>query len=324
MAVAPRPSGGGALSPVVNSLTRSEAMGAVGQALSSQAVAQVQLAMQFALSNPRNEDDARSKMVRFTKRYEFAEKGVYSYPRGTTTVRGPSIVLARELAKVWRNIQSGSYTVADDDNSRTLRCWAWDLETNTRQEIDVTFAKLIYRKKQGWIPADERELLELTNRNGSKGQRNCILALMPWDMVQDAVQNCRDVVAAKIKEDPDLFRKNLVRSFADQGVSGSELTAFVGHPLEQFSRSHTEQLGELTAIYRRLRDGDAIWSEIVAEKWGKLGVEGEAPSTATELRKKVAAAAAAVTTEPKAPAADESPPGEAEPPPQGRRKKASE
>ena len=324
---APRNNGdgdGGAVVPVekqplAGALTRQEAMGAIGSALSAQAVAQVSLAMQFALANPRNEDYARGQVVKFCERFTFAEKAIYAYPRADTTVTGPGVVLAKEMAKVWRNIQSGHYTVADLEDSRTVRCWAWDVEANVRQEQDVTFGKLVYRKKGGWREADERELLELTNRNGSKGVRNCILALLPWDMVQDAVGACKATVDKKIKEDPEKFRKDLVASFASIGVNGEELTEFVGYPLEQLSKKHVKELAELRGVYQRIRDNEATWQEVVAEKWGKLGGVGAAPATAKDLRQKVRDEAASLGAGKGQ--GDPDPPGEAAPPPQGRRPK---
>lgn len=306
-------------------LTRSESLGVVGNALAAQAVAQVSLAMQFALAHPRNEDHARGKMEVFTQRAQFAEKGTYCFPRGNTTVVGAGIVLAKELAKVWGNIQSGSFVIEDKDDERTLRCWAWDLEINYRKEQDVNFKKLIYRRPDkngkggGWTVPDERDLLELTNRQGSKGERNCILSVLPYDLVQDAVKNCRDTVKETIKKDPEAFKKNLVKSFASMGVSGEELTAYVGHPLAQITEHQKELLAELKGIYVALRDGDAIWADVVAEKWGKMGRTGEAPSTAKDLREKVRAEAAGLADD--KPAAEKPPPENADPPPQGKRAK---
>jgi hypothetical protein len=290
------------------------AIGAVGTALSSQAVAQVRLAMEMAIMYPRNEDEARSKVEKACSRFAFAEKATYAYPRGTTTVTGPSIYLAKELAKSWRNIQFGHFTVAETQENRTIRCWAWDLESNTRNELDMTFAKLIYTRKEGWHPPDERDLLELTNRQGSKGVRNAILSLLPWDLVQDMANKARATVQTGIKEDPEKFRKAIIASFASIGIGGEELTHYVGFPLDQLGKQHSVILAELRAVYQRIHDGDATWAEVVADKWSKEGGEGAAPNSMKDLRTRIKEKADASAAE----QADE-----AAPPPQGRKKGGS-
>jgi PAS domain-containing protein len=61
--------------------------------------------------------------------------------------------------------------------------------------------KLIQRKIKGsktgeteWIAPDERDLLELTNRQNAKAVRNCILQVLPKDYILDAMDTAKETL----------------------------------------------------------------------------------------------------------------------------------
>lgn len=256
---------------------------AIANAMAAGAMAEIRLAMQMALENPRNESHAIGRVTKCCKRFAFAERALYSFPRGGTTVSGASIRLAEEMAKCWTNLRWGFYVVLDEGQKRTVRGWAWDLEANAKKEIDLTFDKLIYRKNQGWITPDERDLLELTNRQGSKAVRNAILGLLPWDIVQDAMSICRQTVQEGIKDDPDKFSKNMIQAFQlELGISGSELVNYVGFPLEQMTPA---QLTNMRELYRAIKDGETTWQDAVGRLAQEEGLTSAPPKTASEMRK---------------------------------------
>jgi hypothetical protein len=275
---------------------------AVANAMAASAMAEIRLAMQMAIDRPRNEDHAIGKVMKVCKRHAFAEKGVYRFPRGDKEIVGASIKLAEEMAKAWANLRWGFTVVMDEGVKRTVRGWAWDLENNSKKEVDLTFDKLIYRKRGGWIEPDERDLLELTNRNASKATRNAILSLLPWDMVQDAIAECKRTILDGIKKDPDAARKSMIAAFQlDLGISAAELTAFIGHPMEQL---RPEKIAELRGIYSAIKGQETTWQDVVGKAAVTAGLEGAAPGTAAELRQRVREKANA-------------PPPDAGPPPAG-------
>lgn len=271
-------------------------LSAAAGAMNASALAEVKFAMEMALAYPRDEDESRAKLMVCCKRFAFADKALYKYRRGGATVEGPSVQMAKEIGKRWRNIRWGQQVIHDDETSRTVRCYAWDMESNTKQEADVQFEKKVQRKTGGkdspaeWVPCtDERELLELTNRNASKGVRNCIIALIPWDLVQDLVLECKATVAREIKDDPEKFRKGVIANFAKLGISPKELVAYVGRPLEQVRDDATIAL--LRGVYKRLDDGEATWQDVLAEKHKALNLDGPPPTSAVNLRSVIDAAA---------------------------------
>src|SRR5438876_1972027 len=115
---------------------------------------EIQSAIIIAKRFPRNEDAAFEKLMKAASRSSFAEEAFYRFPRGwvkdeetgkwvRNIVEGPSVNIAREGARVWQNVRYGLEIVSDDDESRHIRGWAWDVETKTKVSVEDKFKKLI-------------------------------------------------------------------------------------------------------------------------------------------------------------------------------------
>src|SRR5688572_9448145 len=61
---------------------------------------EIQSAIVLAKKYPRDEDTAFQKLMKTCGRTSFAEDAEYSFPRGNQMVKGPSVNLAREAARV--------------------------------------------------------------------------------------------------------------------------------------------------------------------------------------------------------------------------------
>lgn len=223
------------------------------------------MAAQLAVMRPRSEEVARSEILKCCSRKRFAEKARYKYPRGNTTVIGASVQLARELARLWGNIRYGVRIVGDDVNSRSIVGWAWDVQTNAYEESPDVFRKLIQRK-QGkgenaptvWVVPDERELRELTNRRAAICVRNCIVHLLPFDLLDEVQDACASTMRAEVEKDPDGAKRDVIDSFAGLGVPANELEEFVGHSLSSLSPHEVE---DLRAIFRAIKFDGVAWAE---------------------------------------------------------------
>jgi hypothetical protein len=231
---------------------------------------EVQAAIIVAKRFPRNEDAAFQQLMKSCQRPTFAGDVTYSFPRGKATVTGPTIYLAREFARLWGNIRHGCDVVAEDDEERTIRAWAWDLQTNVKVSHDVTFKKLIQRSKwvdgektTAWIEPDERDLRELTNKHAAIAKRNCLLELLPSDMVEDAIAKARETLLNKATKDPDELRKNIITGFGSLNVSVENLEAYLGHKISECTPA---ELVDLRGHYKSIKDGNATWGEIAAAK----------------------------------------------------------
>lgn len=229
----------------------------------AQAQHEVQSAITVAIKFPRNEDDSFGRLMKSCKRESFAGLAAYSFPRGGSKVTGPSAHLAREAARVWGNIQYGFEIIRDDDESIHLRGWAWDMQTNSKATQDAAFKKAVQRKIGGetrWVKPDERDLRELINKHGAIAERNCVLKILPKDLIEDAMNEAVRTLRDGVKRDLDGERKKMVAAFAELNVSVPDLEQYLGCPLKH---ANPEQVTELRTIWRSIMDGNTTWPEYV-------------------------------------------------------------
>ncbi len=224
---------------------------------------EVRGAMLLAKEFPRSEDDARDRILRTCGHPGFAEKVHYSYPRGTTTIKGISIVGAREMARAWGNIRNGVVIVSDDDTHRTLQAFAWDMESNEYISAQDTFKKLAQRKfgdVTKWVTVDERDLRELTSRRASLLLRNCILAVLPWTLKNEVSETATATMENKAAKDPDAARRSVVDGFSSVNVPIKELEDYIGHAVASCS---PKELEDLRTIWRAIKEGETQWADYI-------------------------------------------------------------
>ena len=224
---------------------------------------EIESAIKSAKRFPRNENTCFQKLMVACSRASFAEDATYSFPRGDVDVTGPSVNLAREAARVWGNIRFGLSVVRDDEDSRLIRGWAWDVESNVKNEFEDDFKKLIQRKGKGWIVPDERDLRELTNRRGAILVRNAILQMIPKDLIEDALFTCGQALEKSAGENPEAARKRLLVDFGSINVSVEQIERKIGHP---FAQSTPKELAELRGICKSIQDGHTTWAEYTKEE----------------------------------------------------------
>jgi hypothetical protein len=241
---------------------------------------EIQSAIVIARRFPRDEMNSYQMLLRSCQRPSFAERAAYHFPRGKkqdehgnwveNVISGPSVYLAREFARTWGNIRHGFSVVVDTEDSRTVRGFAWDLQTNSQIQQESTFKKLVQRtqgtgksRKTIWVVPDERDLRELTNKFGALCQRNCLMQILPRDMVEDAMLEAEATLHAEAAKDPDATAKKIVRSFMELNVSAENLTAYLGHSLSQCS---PPELTKLRQLYQTIKEGQTTWAEAAAAK----------------------------------------------------------
>ena len=110
-----------ALQPAIPAQSRIGQGTAVEQ---SRAIAEVQAAVVVAQQMPRDIDRAVREMQRSCGQNSLAEKAFFRFPRGkdpdtgkTLYVSGPSVQVARELARCFGNLQYGIVELRRDDGS---------------------------------------------------------------------------------------------------------------------------------------------------------------------------------------------------------------
>lgn len=217
---------------------------------SSRAIAEAQGKLVIAKRFPRDEARAFAKIMESCKRRGLAEEATYAFPRGGQTVSGPSIRLAEELARAWGNIDYGIRELSRKDGLSEMEAYAWDLETNTSSSQKFTVRHIRDTRGGGQALTDERDIYELTANQGARRLRARILAILPPDLVEAALAECKLTLAGKSDEPiADRVRK-MIRAFEKFGVTAAMIEARLGHSLDSIL---PDELADLVGIYNSLK-----------------------------------------------------------------------
>lgn len=235
-------------------------------AISAREQHEIQAAIISAKRFPRDEAASYVKAMKSFQRPTLADNATYCFPRSGTKISGPSIDCARELARCWGNIRYGIRLIANEDKQIHIKCFAFDLESNNYIEAEDRFEKLVQRKGRDgltkWIEPDERDLRELIFRRGAILVRNCILQILPPDLIDDALRVAEktllDANAGKLKQNREDAIRRIVFAFDSIGVSSGMLEKKLGHDLAVLTE---QELTELQGIYRSLKDGHSARHE---------------------------------------------------------------
>jgi hypothetical protein len=249
------------LNPFVNERKPSTAIAATDQ---QRAITEVQAAMVVARANPRDPVAAMDRVLNACTRPSLASSALYSYSRGGADITGPSIRLAEAIAQQWGNIAFGIRELEQRDGVSTVQAYAWDLETNTRREVTFQVKLERHTKRGSYKLEDPRDVYEMVANQGARRLRACILAVIPGDVVEAAVQQCEQTLHAQADTSPEAIAR-LVEAFAALGVTREQIERRIQRRLEAIQPA---QVVALRKIYTSLRDGmstPADWFDVVEQ-----------------------------------------------------------
>jgi hypothetical protein len=256
---------------------------AVGQATAieqSRAVAEVQAAVVVAQQCPRSITRAQAQMRESCAQTGLAERAFYRFPRSGQTVSGPSVHLARELARTWGNVQYGVAELRRDDATgySEMQAWAWDVETNTRSaSIFVVPHKRDTR--DGVKPlVDMRDIYENNANNGARRLRECIFSILPPWFVEDAKERC----AATLKDGggKPLAQRiaDAIKAFEGLGVAVDQLEQKLGRKSDRWTE---HDVAQLTVTFRSLQRGEVtVDEEFPQQRVTAAEIAAQAPAPA--------------------------------------------
>ncbi|WP_010508367.1 hypothetical protein [Komagataeibacter europaeus] len=225
---------------------------------SQRAAAEVQGRMIVAKQWPRDAATAYARTMDACRRKGLADCAIYTYKRGSQNVSGPSIRFAEELARNWGNIEYGLRELSRRPGESEMQAFAWDLETNTLSVQNFTVAHKRDTKGGGYALKDERDIYEVTANMGARRLRARILAILPPELIDDAVAECKRTIAQGGKESlADRIRK-MTQGMLRVNVTVEMLAERLGHPIDQ---TNTDELVELQGIYTSIKDGQTKVSD---------------------------------------------------------------
>lgn len=225
---------------------------------SSRAVAEAQGKLIIAKNFPRNEYEAYAKAIEACKRRSLAEKAIYSYPRSGSTISGPSIRLAEELARCWGNIDFGIKELSQKDGESEMQAYCWDMETNTMSSQTFVVAHVRDTKNGRKKLTEQRDIYENNANMAGRRLRARILAVLPPDLVEQAVTECRKTLAGN-NDTPITDRiKKMVVAFEKFGVKVETIEKRLDRKIDTMT---ADDISEYIGIYNSLKDGSSSVSD---------------------------------------------------------------
>jgi hypothetical protein len=217
----------------------------------TRAAAEVAAAVRVALEFPRDIDSAVSGMQQSMGSLTVAQRAFYEVPnRGA----GGSVHLARELARVWRNLDYGVRELRRDDaaGESEMQAWAWDQENNVRSSRSflVPHAK---DTKAGRKKLDDLADIYLNNQNiGARAVRECIFAIIPDWFIEDAKARARETIKSGGGVPLADRIKQSVTWFHSMKVNLAQLETRVGRPSSKWTE---DDLADLARVGFSIGDG---------------------------------------------------------------------
>jgi hypothetical protein len=255
------------------------------------AVAKYEMAAMFeaAMRNPRDETKCIDRLKTACKREGFADAATWEFPRGGQTISGPSVQLARGIAQCWGNIRKGTRILGMDEEMVHIGAFAHDVERGLLETAEAKIKKAVQRKNKQtketeWVKPDERDLRELINRHGAILERNCVLKIIPADVVDLALDWCTRTLLEKesgklTKSREDTIR-DLALAFSDLGVKREQIEEAIGHSLDTIT---PDELVRMRGIYKSIKDGNTRTSDHFDLGGGKPGPSGPTSTVKMDL-----------------------------------------
>jgi hypothetical protein len=256
----------------------------------TRAAAEVAAAVSVARNFPRDQAAARAAMLEVCTRAAVAERAFYEVPNHGA---GMSVHIARELARIWQNIDYGVRELRRDDVNGVseVSVWAWDQEANVRstRSIIVPHARMKGGRRQPIIDLTD---IYLSNQNyGARAVRECIFTILPgWFIAEAEVALNQTLINGEGKTREERIADAVAR-FADIDVTVQQLEDRLGRTTGQWQ---PKDLGTLTRIHSSITIDGIKVTEFFPDKALDLST---LPSTEEVLVAEVKAAAAAAFTD---------------------------
>ena len=243
----------------------------------SRELAETQTKYLMAERFPRNEVAAMDRILNAFSRPTLAEKAAYQFARGGSDIAGPSIRAAEAIAQQWGNMDSGWREMQRGTDATGVpfsEVEAFCIDLQARNTKRLTFIVRHWRdtKKGGYKLTDERDIYELCANQAQRRPRACILASIPGDVTEAAMQQADVTLKSKADTSPEAMQK-MVAAFAEFGVQREHIEKRIQRRIDAITPA---QVVSLKRIYVSLRDDmstAADWFEIDAG-------EGAAPPPA--------------------------------------------
>lgn len=255
----------------------------VSNALAVRQSQEVQVAVLMAKLHPRDEAESFERIIKACRCLQLAEKAMWKFPRGKGENRkdltGPTIILAKMVARNWGNIEYGTVELYSTETETTIQAFCWDLQTLTKQTRTFTVRHIRRAAGRNHNLEDPRDIYENNMSLASRRVRSCILDIVPKHIVDAAIEEClRTQEAADDESRPERIQR-MVASWAEMGVSKDQLEGYLGHHAEACSEA---EIIKLRHAMMAILDGHARVSDFFNVKSQGSGEAYAPPPKKTE------------------------------------------
>lgn len=224
----------------------------------SRAIAEAQGKLVIAKRFPRDEVAAYNRVAQACQRKGIAEKAFYSYNRGDSVIKAPTIRLAEELARCWGNIDYGIKELSQDEGKSEMQAYAWDLETNAQSVQNFTNPHIREVGGKAKILTSQRDIYEINANMGARRLRARILAILPNDLVDMAIAECKKTLAGN-NDEPLIDRvKKMVIAFGKLGVTQEQIETRLKRKVDTMT---SDDFVDFTGIYNAIKNGESKVAE---------------------------------------------------------------
>lgn len=218
-------------------------------------LAEMQTKFVMAQQFPRDERKAMDGIINAFSRPGLAERAQYQYSRGGTDITGPSVHTAQAIAQQWGNIEMGWREASrgigyDGVPYSEVETYAWDLQSRVPSRIGFIVRHWRDTKSGGYKLKDERDIYELCASQAQRRKRACILAILPQDVVDVAMEQATATLATKADTSPEAMQK-MLEAFRQFGVTKEQIEKLIQRRLDSIVPA---QVMRLKRIYTSLRD----------------------------------------------------------------------
>jgi hypothetical protein len=210
----------------------------------SRAVAEVQAAIVVAQQCPRDVQMAVAQMRESCRQPALADRAFYRFSRAGGAVTGPSVHLARELARCWGNVQYGLAELRRDDEfgQSEMQAYAWDVQTNTRNSSTFVVPHKRDTKNGAKQLTDMRDIYENNANNGARRVREAIYAILPPWFVEEAKELCSQTLRDGGGKPLAQRIADAIKVFAGLGVTTDQLESKLDRPSAKWTEHDVAQL----------------------------------------------------------------------------------
>lgn len=221
----------------------------------SRELAETQTKYLMAERFPRDEKAAMDRILNAFQRRTLAEKAQYQFARGGSDIAGPSIRAAEAISQQWGNMDSGWRELQRSVDSlgvpfSEVEAFCVDLQSRSSKRLQFIVRHWRDTKSGGYKLKDERDIYELCANQAQRRLRACILASVPGDVTEAAMQQAEATLKASADTSPEAMAK-MLEAFAPYGITKEHIEKRIQRRLDAIQPG---QVVSLKRIYASLRD----------------------------------------------------------------------